>query len=191
MQNHKMCINQSESYKYTPRLQNTDCLFATTMVAPLRPYVTYTYIACLVCLFFLSCNLLLLHLLRSLTRFPILLGKLSKVRYSSMKLTFFCNSASYFIPLSLKWNLRFRVTQSDGETFTWHVFVLITQYFLRHFSHDSIPEKSVMLSGRLVCWLTITRHNVCMEGDIRFPHTWYGHIKFLVKKLHQDYKFPI
>jgi len=48
---------------------------------------------------------------------------------------------------------------------------LITQYFLRHFSHDSIPEKSVMLSGLLVCCLTIIRHNVCM-GVILDSHIY-------------------
>ena len=86
----------------------------------------------LFCLFFLSCNFLLRHLLRSLARVPILLGKLSKIWYNSTKLIFFCNSASYFIPLSLKRNLRFRVTQSDSETFTWYVFVLTLRWLMSY-----------------------------------------------------------
>jgi len=45
-----------------------------------------TYIVCLLCL---SGNFLLLHLLRTLARFPILLGKMSKIRYSSTKFIFF------------------------------------------------------------------------------------------------------
>jgi len=138
---------------YTLSLRNTDCFFVTTVVARTQPNITFTYIACLVCFLCLSDNFLLLHLLRTLARVPVLLGKLSKLRYSSTKWIFFCNSASCFIPLSLIWNLRFRVTQSDSGTFIWRVFVLITRYFLRHFSHESIPKKicyTVCTSGLLI-----------------------------------------